>query len=88
MRRPGLCLGETEGQSCSLQLNGSPLPATNGSLLPALKRGQLHVGSVTQIGDLDASPKRGRLHMGTVTHAEAWTVPHATKWAVPTLHAR
>ena len=47
----------------------------NGSPYPALKRGRLHVGSVTQIGDSDASPKRGRLHVGIVTHAEAWTGP-------------
>ena len=47
------------------QMTGSPLPATDGSLLPALKRGQLHMGSVTRTESADTSPKRGRLQMGS-----------------------
>jgi len=38
-----------------LALKGLPEVEVNGSPLPALKRGRLHVGSVTQIEDLDAS---------------------------------
>ena len=38
-----------------LALKGLPEVEVNGSLLPALKRGRLHVGSVTKIEDLDAS---------------------------------
>ena len=33
----------------------------HGSLLPALKRGQLHMGSELQIGDLDAFAWKTRL---------------------------